>query len=106
MRIKKGDTILVIQGKSRNKSGKVLAVLPKENRVVVEGVNIVKRHVRPRQQGEKGQIIEKPSPINASNVQVLCSACRKPVRVRMKQSGKDKYRACVKCDGDIATNKS
>lgn len=79
--------------------------MPKENRVVVEGVNTVKRHLRPRQQGEKGQIIEKPSPIDASNVQLVCSSCNKATRVRMRQSGKDKYRACVKCDGDIATNK-
>ena len=101
MRIKKGDTIVVTTGKSRNKTGRVLNVFPKEERLIVEGVNIVKRHIRPRQQGEKGQIIEKPSYIHASNVRLLCPSCNKPTRVRMKAKGKDKHRACVKCNADI-----
>ncbi len=104
MKIKKGDNVIVTTGKSRNKSGKVLVAIPTENRIVVEGVNIVKRHIKARRQGEKGQIVEKPAPINASNVMLVCSACSKPARIKMRIEGKDKYRVCSKCGKDMASS--
>lgn len=68
MHIKKGDTVKVISGDDRGKTAKVLRAFPAENRVLVEGVNIVKRHERPRKEGAKGQVVERPMPIDASNV--------------------------------------
>jgi len=70
MKIKKGDNVIVIAGKDKGKVGKVLAVFPKENRVVVEGVNISKKHQKAKKSGSKGQVIDKTMPINASNVMV------------------------------------
>ena len=68
MNIKKGDTVVVITGKDKGKSGKVLEVFPKQNRVLVENINIVSRHTKPKSAQEKGGIIKKPAPINASNI--------------------------------------
>ncbi len=101
MKIKKGDKVLITSGKSRNKSGDVLRVFPHEERIIVDGVNVVKRHIKPRQQNEKGQIIEKLSKIHVSNVKLLCPSCNKPTRVSMALKGKDKYRICKKCKADI-----
>lgn len=101
MKIKKGDTVLIINGKSRTKSGKVLRVFPKEEKLIVEGANIVKRHIKPRQATEKGQIIEKPSKIHSSNVKLLCPSCNKPTRVGTASKGTDKYRVCKRCKADI-----
>lgn len=70
MSVKKGDTVLVLKGKDRTKSGKVLRVFPKENKVLVEGINMVKKHKRPMKQGEKGQVVSIARPINRSNVRV------------------------------------
>lgn len=68
MHIKKGDNIIILAGKDKGKSGKIAKVMPKENRVIVEGLNISKRHRRPRRRGEKGSIVDTPMPIHASNV--------------------------------------
>ena len=77
MKIKKGDKVLVISGKYRGKVGKVIKALPKRKKLLVEGVNIVKKHIRPRREGEKGQIIQTPSPIDVSNVKLICQKCGK-----------------------------
>ena len=98
MKVKKGDNVIVIAGKDKGKKGKVVKSLPKDERVVVEGVNIRKRHVKPRRQGEKGQIIEKPSPIHVSNVMVVCSKCNKPTRIGYKLHKDGKSRICKKCE--------
>lgn len=101
MKIKKGDQVIIISGKYRGKKGKVLKVLPKEKKTVVEKVNLVKKHVRPRKSGEKGQIVEMPSPFHISNVKLICSKCGKVTRVGFKISGKKKYRFCKKCGKEI-----
>ena len=97
MKVKKGDNVIVLSGKDKGKSGKVLQVMPKVERVVVEKVNIRKRHVRPKKQGEKGQIIEIEAPMHISNVMVVCSKCSKPTRVEHKLHEGGKNRVCKKC---------
>jgi len=100
--IRKGDRVEVIAGKEKGKKGKVLFTLPKENRVVVEGVAMVKRHARPTQKVPQGGIQEREAPIHVSNVELICPACGQPTRVghRIAESGK-KVRICRKCQGDI-----
>jgi large subunit ribosomal protein L24 len=101
MKIKKGDTVLVICGKYRGKTGKILKVLPKEGKILVEGVNIVKKHQRPKREGEKGQIVELPAPIDISNVKLICPNCKKATRVGYKISKGKKSRICKKCGQEI-----
>ncbi len=96
MKIKTGDKVKVLSGKSRGKQGKVIQVLTnkKNNKiyVVVEGLNLLKKHIRPRRQGEKGQIIELPAPLHVSKVMLLDPKSGKPTRVGYKQEGKEKKR--------------
>lgn len=96
--VKKGDTVIVITGKSSGKKGKVLEVQLKKNRIVVEGVNVVKRHSRPTQKMPQGGIIEKASPIASSNVMLFCAKCNTARRIKKEilSSGK-KIRVCNKC---------
>ena len=101
MKIKKGDTVLIISGKDRGKQGKILDVFPKENRVVVEGANIRKKHAKPKNSGEKGQTVEKPAKFAASNVKLVCPRCGKATRVGLKAEGHRKMRICKKCKGEI-----
>lgn len=101
MKIKNGDTVLIISGKDRGKKGKVINVFPKENRIVVEGVNLRKKHTRPKKQGEKGQIVEIAAPFNVSNVKLICPKCKKPTRVGYKVVEKNKFRICKKCQQEI-----
>lgn len=101
MKIKKGDTILVISGKNRGKQGKILQVFPKENRILVEGMNLRKKHQKPKKSGEKGQIVELPGPISVSNVKIVCPKCGKPARVGYKFINEKKYRTCKKCGQEI-----
>ncbi len=103
MLIKKGDTVLIIAGKDRGKKGKVLHAFPKESKVSVEGVNLLKKHVSPdkqkhQQKGKKvGQIVEFPAPVSVSNVKMLCPKCDRGTRV-----GKEKkVRTCKKCNQKI-----
>lgn len=98
LRVKKEDTVLVIAGKEKGKKGRVLAVLPSKERVIVEKVNIIKRHVKPSRKYTQGGIIEKEAPIHISNVMLLCPKCNKPTRIgnRFLESGK-KVRVCKKC---------
>jgi len=101
MKIKKGDQILVISGKYRNKRGGVLKAFPKERKIVVERVNLVKRHQKPKRTGEKGQIVEVPLPIDVSNVKLICPKCGKATRVGRKIINNKKYRICKKCGREI-----
>ncbi|MDH5476811.1 MAG: 50S ribosomal protein L24 [Nitrospinota bacterium] len=98
MNVKKNDVVVVISGADKGKKGKVLEAIPSEGRVIVEKVNIVKRHQRPTQQQRQGGIIEKEAKIDASNVQPFCTKCEKPVRIGHKklEDGK-KVRICRKC---------
>jgi large subunit ribosomal protein L24 len=104
MRIKNGDTVLIISGKDKNKSGKVVEVFPKENRLMVENLNIVKKHVKPKKSGEKGQRVEVSRAMDASSVKLICPKCKKPTRIgyRLISQGRDKkVRACKKCGQEI-----
>jgi len=101
MKIKKGDTVLIITGKDRGRKGKVLQVFPKEQKVIVEGINLRKKHMKPKKSGEKGQIIEMPAPFSVSNLKLICPKCGKAVRIGYKKEGKRKYRICKKCDKEI-----
>ncbi|MEN8782147.1 MAG: 50S ribosomal protein L24 [Desulfobacterales bacterium] len=98
-RIKKDDKVKVIAGKDKGKIGKVLKVIRKKNRVLVENVNMVKRHAKPSAQNRQGGIIEGEAPIHWSNLMLMCSKCMAPTRIKMQrlEDGK-KLRACGKCD--------
>ena len=101
MKIKKGDTVLVISGKDRSKTGKVLNVFPEKNQIAVEGVNLRKKNAKPKRSGEKGQVIEILAPLNVSNVQLICGKCGKAARIGYKVSGDKKFRVCKKCNQEI-----
>jgi large subunit ribosomal protein L24 len=98
-RIKKDDKVKVIAGKDKGKIGKVLKVIRKKNRVLVENVNMVKRHAKPSAQNRQGGIIEGEAPIHWSNLMLMCSKCMAPTRIKIQllDDGK-KVRACSKCD--------
>lgn len=101
MTVKKGDNVVVIAGKGKGKSGKVLEVLPKDNRVLVDGVNIVTKHKKARTQNEKSEIVKKSAPIDASNVMVVCPVCGKATRVAHKEIDGKKVRTCKKCSASL-----
>jgi large subunit ribosomal protein L24 len=84
-RIRKGDRVMVISGKDRGKTGLVMEVRPREQRVIVEGLNIVKRHTKPRPPNEPGGVIEKPAPIHLSNVALIDPKDNRPTRVRIQE---------------------
>ena len=100
--IKSGDTVVVLSGKDKGKQGKILEVFPKQGKVVVEKVNMVSRHTRPRQQGEQGGILQKEAPIYACKVMRVCPKCGKPTRPASKV-GKDgkRVRVCKKCGAEL-----
>jgi len=101
MKIKKGDTVLVITGKYRGKKGKVLQAFPRERKILVEGINLVKKHQAPKRTGEKGQIIQLPRPIDISNTKFICPKCGKASKVGYKIVKENKYRICKKCGQEI-----
>lgn len=101
MKIRTGDTVLIISGKDREKTGKVSEVFPKNNKIIVEGLNIVKKHTKPRREGEKGQIVQVSRPIDVSNVKLICSKCKKPTRIGYRILEKSKTRVCNKCKQEI-----
>ena len=97
--VKKGDEVVVINGKYRGKRGKVMQVSPSEGKVIVEGVNIVTKHVRPRKMGEPGGLIQAESALYADKVQLVCPKCGRPTRVGHKTDSKGKkVRTCKKSD--------
>ena len=101
MRIKKGDIVLVTTGKDAGKKGKVLRVLPAANKVVVEGINRVKKHQKPNRAIPQGGILRIETPMNASNVMLLCNKCDKPTRVGSRiLDNQEKVRVCKNC-GEI-----
>lgn len=101
--VRKSDNVVVVAGKDRGKRGRVLKVLPDRNRLVVEGVNFVKRHTRPNpRQNVKGGIVEREAALEASNVQIVCPECGAPTRIGRQLLGDGrKVRVCRKCDGVI-----
>ena len=101
MTIKTGDNVLVLTGKDKGKTGKVTDVNAKENKVVVDGVNVVVKHQKPRSQQDKGGIVRKTAPIDASNVLVVCTVCGKATRVSHKEIDGKKVRFCKKCSASL-----
>jgi large subunit ribosomal protein L24 len=106
MNIKKGDMVSVVSGNFRGKIAKVLHVDPAKNRLIVEGINMIKRHARPTRQNPKGGIITKEAPIHRSNVKLYCSSCSSPTRagqriIESKGSKVTKARFCRKCGAEL-----
>jgi large subunit ribosomal protein L24 len=100
--IKTSDKVKIISGKDKGKTGKVLKVFPAAGRVLVEGVNIRKKHTKPRKAGEKGQIIEMAFPVDISNAMAICLSCSKPTRIGKKVLAKGKKtRNCRKCGAEV-----
>jgi large subunit ribosomal protein L24 len=108
MNIKKGDSVYVINGEQKGKIAKVLHVFPAQNRLIVEGVNMIKRHTRPTQRNRKGGIVTKEASIHRSNVKVYCSTCSSPTRISQRvveakgsRKGTAKVRVCRLCGAEL-----
>ena len=101
MKIKKGDNVKIISGKDRGKTGKVLKVFPEDNRMLVEGINMRKKHERAKRQDKKGEVITRPAPVSIANAMVVCPKCGKPTRVGYAIEGKQKVRVCKKCGAEV-----
>ena len=101
LHIKKDDTVVVLSGNSKGTRGKVIAASPEEGKVIVEGANIVSKHVKARRQGEKSQILKTEGTIYACKVQLVCPKCDKGVRTKVKVVDGKKVRVCAKCGAEI-----
>lgn len=101
MKLKKNDNVLIISGKDRGRKGKILEVFRNEGKIVVEGMNMHKKHRKPKRQGQKGEIIEVATPIDASNAKIICVKCVKPTRLGYRITAERKYRVCKKCGEEI-----
>jgi len=103
LKIRKGDRVRVLTGKDRGKEGEVMRALPREGRVIVDGVNVARKSQRPTRTTQQGGIIDKDMPIQVSNVALVCPSCGKPTRVGFKvDASGGKVRVCKKCGGEIA----
>lgn len=100
-KIKKGDQVKMLTGKDNGKSGKIVGVFSEEGKVVVDGLNLMKKHLRPKKEGEKGQRVEIPRKIDVSNVALICPKCGKETRVGFRVTEKGKFRICKKCNAEI-----
>ena len=101
MSTKRDDRVVVLAGKDKGKRGRVLEVIPKGGRVVVENITVVSRHTKPRKQGDQGGILKKEAPLYACKVQKVCPKCNKPTRIGHKVEGDKKVRICKKCGAEI-----
>jgi len=101
MKIIKGDKVEVIKGKDRGKSGKVIRVVPKEKLLVIEGLNLRKKTIRPKKQDERGQVVDVPWPMKVENVMLVCGSCGKPTRVGHEEEKGEKVRICKKCKAKV-----
>ena len=101
MKVKKGDTVQVLSGNDKGKKGEVLEVMPKDSKVVVKGVNVRKKHIKPRKQGEEGGIIPLECAVLASKVNVVCPKCGKATRIGYSEEKGEKVRVCKKCGAKI-----
>ena len=97
MKVKKGDSVLIIAGKDKGRTGKITRAIPKELKILVEGINLKKKHVKPKREGEKGQIVDIPAALDISNVKVICPKCGKATRIGYKTENDIKNRICKKC---------
>lgn len=102
MNIKKGDTVLMKKGKDKGKTGKVIKALPKDSKVVVEGLNLIKKIQKAKKAGEKGQMISVPRSVFRANVMLICPSCKRPTRMSYTKEGSVKYRVCKKCGSKIS----
>ena len=101
MNIKKGDNVKMLSGKDRGKTGAVVRVTPSTGRIMIEGLNVFKKHSRPTKQGQKGQMVEVSRSVNASNVMIICPSSKVPVRVGHRDEGNRTVRFCKKCKSII-----
>ena len=101
LHIKTGDNVQIMSGKDKGKQGKVLEVSPKEKKVIVEGRNLVTKHVKPRRQGEQGGLVKAEAPIYACKVMPVCPKCNKPARVGHETKGDKKVRVCKHCGAEL-----
>ena len=101
MKLKKGDQVKIISGKERGKSGAIISVFPEESRITVEGINLYKKRVRPKQQGQKGETVMVARPLAVSNAMIICSNCKKRARIGFMVEGNQKMRICKKCGAKI-----
>ncbi len=101
LHVKTGDMVIVVSGDDKGKTGKVIEVTPKEGKVIVSGVNLVKKHVKPRPPKENGGILEVEGAMYASKVQLYCEKCKKPTRAAHKMDGEKKVRVCTKCGAEL-----
>jgi len=97
MKVKKGDNVLITAGKDKGRTGKIMRAIPKELKVLVEGINLKKKHVRPKREGEKGQVVDIPAAMDVSNIKVICPKCGKATRIGYRTEGEVKNRVCKKC---------
>jgi large subunit ribosomal protein L24 len=101
LKIKKGDTVRILTGKDRGKSGKVSHADPRGGRVTLENLNLFKKHVKPRKQGEKGEMVQVPRPVRISNVALVCPSCGKATRIGVRREKNVRVRFCRKCGASI-----
>lgn len=101
MKIHKGDTVKIITGKDKGKTGKILKVLLKKNSILIEGLNLYKKHVRPKRQGEKGEMVLVPRPVDISNVMLFCPNCGQAVKIGYRFDAERKSRICKKCGAAV-----
>ena len=101
MKIKQGDNVIVLSGNDKGKTGEVLQVIPSTQKVIVKGINIRKKHVKPRKAGEEGGIIPSEFPVHISKVNVICPKCGKATRIGYTVENNEKVRICKKCGAKI-----
>ena len=104
MKIKKGDTVQILLGKDRGKTGTIERVFGKKEKVLIPGVNVYKRHVGKKVTGQEGGVVEISKPVNISNVALVCPSCKKITRIGLKIEGQAKIRICRKCGKEISGN--
>ena len=101
MKLKKNDNVIMLGGKDKGKKGKIIHVFSDTNKIVVEGLNLIKKHTRARKQGQKGQVVAKERAVDASAVALVCKSCDKPTRLGYKIDGDNKVRICKKCKSEV-----
>jgi large subunit ribosomal protein L24 len=97
MKLKKGDNVKIMSGKNRGKTGAIIKIFLEKNRLTVEGINLYKKRIRPKQQGQKGDVVMVARPMSASNVMLICKNCKNAVRVGYRVENDTKARYCKKC---------
>jgi len=102
MKIKKGDTVQVLSGNDKGKTGEVLEILPKSEKVIAKGINVRKKHIKPKKQGQEGGILSLECPTHASKLAVVCPKCNKPTRIGFSIEKDEKVRVCKKCGAKLS----